>query len=618
MKFAFSPIKQSQKTFFWIFLILALILTAHGLKSHYLGLVLIPFLKAFLLAVVVLIYGILFQIGFKQRNILLETCFATGMVVTTAFFFTLGFLQQLTPFWFYLFGIGSIPAGIFLYLRHLDTIKNCFSFNKSGSIGIFLIFLFPLFYAALPPSFYDGLVYHLGIPNLYIQAAGFCPTPQFMFANTSIYYELSLLPAVFAGDMVPRFFHLIVGMVLFLAIFNFASDFLQVRKQWILTLLIITMPMTSLLLTTVKNDLVGALFILLGIRFIMNQKFVAAAVFWGFAIGVKYFIGLPLLVFLGIYTLREKKIPIKKYIYFSLILLLILIPLLSKNLIYVGNPVYPFLSSIFPSEYWDESRTQILQKNVGEVCKTFKDYLLLPYTISTKEYGSGGRVGLQFLIFLPFLFLVKNKKNLWLLFFAMVVIYLGCGLVKSVRFMFLAFLILSMFVALVYEKKKNFSIKILMFIIMFLNITQSIAVLNFLYSPGILYRQNRSLEQYKTYTSPVYAAIDYINRTTPEKSLIMIVGESTNYFLKRPYQVSSAVDFSILRPYLQKATTFPEWKRSLQDQKIDYLLLNLPEFMRNNKKYNRLSEPLQQKALDYFKQLTPIFNQKGVFIFPIN
>ena len=95
----------------------------------------------------------------------------------------------------------------------------------------YAVFLVPLAYAALPPTFYDSLVYHLGIPNLYLQSGGFIPTPQFVYANTFIYYEISLIPAVFLGDMVPRLFHFLLGTLFVLAVADEAVEHWGVKSK---------------------------------------------------------------------------------------------------------------------------------------------------------------------------------------------------------------------------------------------------------------------------------------------------------------------------------------------------------------------------------------------------
>lgn len=675
--------KKLQRIIYLILTAFALLILFNSLAVHYTGYILLPLIKTLLLTIICVIYGAFFQICFKHKQISLETSFSLGLIATTCYFFILGFLQQVTIFWFSIYIFMAVPAGIFLFLnkgaaapgeeepgsvkgggnekkitfikklsrgmnRTFFELKSSFELPGKKASYAYLLFLFPLFYAVLPSSFFDTLVYHLGIPNLYIQNGGFCAAPQFLYANTSIYYEISLIPAVFMGNLVPRFFHLFMGMVLIIAVINFARDFMGVSKSRLLLVLIITIPMSAFLLTTVKNDLAGALFILSGIRGLLEKRFPRAGLFWGFAVGIKYFNALPVLIFLVLFLIDQRKFPLKQYFYFSLTFLAVLLPLLGKNLIYSGNPVFPFFNSFFPADYWDESRARMMARDVGRICRSWRDFIRLPYDLSFKEFGSGGRVGVQFLVFLPFWILggsatpatkplrgstrkgerVKgvappahrdtgSEKNLLLFLFSIIAIFAGSGLTGSIRFLYLPFLILSALVVRVYEKKNRGIMKVLMIFILLLNSASSIALLNYLYNPHLLYTQNLNRDEYIALTFPAYPAVKYLNLHTPKNSKVLIVGETRNYYLHRPYKVSSAIDYSILKPYLEKADNLIEWFVRLRADGIDYMLVNLPEFKRLHSQYKRLSDSRQQKALAFFAKLAPVFQHKGVYVFQV-
>ena len=296
--------------------------------------------------------------------------------------------------------------------------------------------------------------------------------------------------------------------------------------------------------------------------------------------------------------------------------MIMLIPLLAKNFIYANNPVFPFLYTWFPAEFWNGSRFQMMIQDVGKACKNWRDFLSLPYNLSFSELGSGGRVGIQFLVFLPFLILFK-KKNLLLLTFSFITIVVGCGFTGSIRFLFFAFLILCIYVVWVYEKKPDKPFKVLMTVIILINTLFSIILLNYLYKPSILYKENFSIDEYRTFYSPAYEAIKFINQKTPEKSLVLVIGETKNYHLKRPYRIASAIDYSILKPSLKNTKNLDEWMAYLLDKHITYMLVNLPEFYRLNSQYKRLSDSDQKKAIFYLKQLKPVFYKNGVYVFQV-
>jgi hypothetical protein len=142
-------------------------------------------------------------------------------------------------------------------------------------------------------------------------------------------------------------------------------------------------------------------------------------------------------------------------------------------------------------------------------------------------------------------------------------------------------------------------------------------LLNYLNKPSIVYKENFNIEEYKTFYSPGYEAIKFINQKTPENSLVLVIGETKNYYLKRPYRIASAIDYSILKPLLKNTANLEEWISKLINKRIDYLLVNLPEFYRINNQYKRLSDSDQKKALSYLKQLKPGFFKNGVYVFQL-
>ena len=73
-------------------------------------------------------------------------------------------------------------------------------------------------------------------------------------------------------------------------------------KAHIITLIIIvSLPLSLFLITTVKADLISAMFIFLGIKKYYDNRFMLSALFWGFAVGVKALSGIGLIIFIVLY-----------------------------------------------------------------------------------------------------------------------------------------------------------------------------------------------------------------------------------------------------------------------------------------------------------------------------
>lgn len=611
------------KTLTYVFIGAAVLFTLNAIIPKYPGQVILPLLKALLLVFAVYVYGFFFMSLFKPGKDTIEVpiAFAVGLIFTCFFFYLVSFFRVLVPGVIAAFYIIPVILLIFIIKNHKQVfIERVQSFFQRSPLE-YLPFLLPFIYAALPSSFYDTLVYHLGIPNLYLQHSGFIETPQFLFANTSIYYEISLIPAVFAGDLVPRLFHFFIGVIFLFSAADFAVQVFKIKKRHILLLLFLSMPMTVFLLSTVKNDLLSAFFIFLGVRFLLENRFGLSALFWGFAIGIKYTNAVPMIIFLVIFFIREKRFPLKKIGVLVLIIAAVVLPILVKNYIFAKNPFFPFFSQYFKSEYWDTSRYAIMKADIGKMFYSLTDAIKFPYTISYGQLGFGGAVGAQFLIFLPFLLIVRErlKKNWYLLLFAVLTLYAGGFFTGSLRFMYIVFVFLSLYLAVVYESVGQKIVKYLFFIVISLNFITALASQEQMYRSYQLFFHKLDVEEYKAFIFPTYPGIAYVNRHAEPGSRVMLVGETRNYYLKRPYLLASSMDYSILKKYLQQSENEEEFLRTLRNDKIDYIILNLGEFNRLQHHYHRLDEYQWNKITWYLRDLQSkmVFQQKRIFVFKL-
>ena len=604
----------------------ALIFLFYAFAPTYPGQVFLPVIEALLLVIGIFIYGFFFLRLFKREEqsqtqpIDLPTAFAVGLIWTTFFFFLVAFLQLLVAPIIFLYYV--LPVFLLLYLLRTQraALSQTIVLFFKRSPWTYPVFFLPFIYALLPATFYDTLVYHLGIPNLYLQQGGFMPTAQFLFANTSIYYEISLIPAVFAGELVPSLFHFCIGVIFILAATDFAVEYFQIKKPHLFILMAVSMPMSVFLLSTVKNDLLSALFILLGIRYLLHHRFALAALFWGFAIGIKYFNIVPLIIFLVVFFIKKRPFPLKKLAFFGVICAALVVPLAIKNYIYAGNPFFPFLGHLFPNPYWDASRYGAMASDVGKMFHTFKQVLEFPYTFSFHHSGFGGMVGAQFLIFLPFLLLVKERlvQKWQFLLFAMLTIYISGNFTGSVRFLYLIFILLAMYLAVVYETINSNTVKALFFLVIAFNIVTSLALQEQMCRSSRLLSGAMDVEEYKASMFPTYPAIAYVNQQ-PRKGNVLLVGEARNYYLNQPYFVSSGLDYSILKKYLVSSATMAEFIRLLHEDHIGYIIFNLSEFNRLQKGYNILAEPELRRMGEYFKSMQSdiVFQHQSSFVFQV-
>lgn len=535
---------------------------------------------------------------------------ALGLMAATAYFYLLGFFKILTPPAVWLFLGASLAVFVERFFGRQGGQESREDLRRffSRPLGEYAVFLLPLAYAALPPSFYDTLVYHLGIPNLYLQNGGFIPTPQFVYANTFIYYEISLIPAVFLGDLVPRLFHFLFGAFFILAVADAAVDQWGVKSKVNLILALVSLPLTLFLLVTCKNDLVGAMFIFLAIARFRRGDWRLSAVFWGFAVGVKYFNLLALAVFLLLVFRPWKAADLKKAALVILIVFLAVTPLLLKNYLLNGNPFSPFLAHVFPSSSWDSGRFAYLQADVGRMVSSLRQIIRLPYELSFAEKGSGGIVGPLFIIFLPFLLLVPGVKKKWLAF-SLIVLLATPFLSASLRFAYVVFVILTIYCLVALEASARRLLPLVFYAVLAVNFLLGAALLERIYSSHLLWSGKLSPEAYRADLFPSYSLFAHINGSTPPAARILVAGEARTFYLKRPCQVSSALDHGILKKYLLHARAAKEFTAAMQRDGFSYLAINFFELQRLQRAYANYSPAEWEKLLEFFRVLEPVFRQ---------
>ena len=594
----------------------AVVFTLNLLFFNYSQFVILPLLGAlFLLAALIgLGDGLAALFKIPAAGILEKA--ALGLMAAAAYFYLACFFRILNPWTILAFFAASLAVSGLRFLSGQGMLERRAELKIffARPLSEYAVFLVPLVYAALPPSFYDSLVYHLGIPNLYLQSGGFVATPQFVFANTFIYYEISLIPAVFLGDLVPRLFNFFLGALFVLTVADEAVEHWGVKKKLSLILAIVSLPMTLFLLATCKNDLAGAMFIFLALQRFRRGDWKLSAAFWGFAVGVKYFNLLPLALFVLVAFKPWKKVDLRKLALTALVVILAVSPLLVKNYRFTGNPFFPFLHGVFPSDYWDGDRFRLLQDDVGVMVRAPGDMLRLPYDLSFFNHGYGGLVGPLFLVFLPFLLLGPVRDKKWLLW-VLLILTAAPFFTASLRFAYIVFVVLAIFATRAYELAGGKFLKGIFYLLIALNFVMGFAMLEKFYQAHSLLGGTYSPEEYREHFFPAYPAFAYLNRQTPAGAKILIAGEARNFYLKRPYQLSSALDYCILKKYLQAGRDAAGFVAAIRKDGFAYLLVNFSELERLQEQYRILTAAEKEKLLFFLGTMTPVFRQGALCVY---
>lgn len=386
-------------------------------------------------------------VGLLILNILKPTFSSTGERLFIAFglgagttgysIFALASLQLLSPLPLYLL-LALLVAASFFGWRNSEVVNairsTCLphSFVEKSALAFLIIILGVAFVLALAPETgKDALTYHLAVPKLYLKHHGFYFIEGNIFSNLPFHTEMLFLTGLFLnGDIFAKVVAFAAFPVILLGIRQFAMHRMGNNYLPYLSMLVFaTVPSVFMLSTTAYIDLYVALYAVGAVFAFFNWQerrektwLFLFGFFTGTAMSSKYSaLFLPFLGVLGIlWTHRqsdEAKSALQNLFIYLLFSAILGSQFYTKNLILTGNPLYPFMYTIFDGRSLDPEFARLfagLYRYMG-MGREFIDYLLLPLNVSLLAKMNSSRfdgvIGPLFLLVLPFLAGIKNKGN---------------------------------------------------------------------------------------------------------------------------------------------------------------------------------------------------------------
>jgi len=336
-----------------------------------------------------------------------------------------------------------VAPDLWQFLRQLRAWRPTNLPNRLTTLYLSAIGVFALLLALLPPTDWDGLFYHLTGPKIYLQAGrivGDFDVPHFNFP--SLMEMLFVWAMLLRGDIAAKLLHTGFGLLLAGLVYIVARRLLGQKVAWPAVLILASMPMLGTLSTWAYNDLALAFYQLASLYAVINYQLsitneqnsgiqnpkskiqnrnwlILSGLFAGLAMGLKYtsFIT-PLVVVLLIvwfgFQQRQAKETLLNLTIFSLVALLIALPWYLKNWAFTGNPVYPFLSSVFGGQYWDTFRADWYASAGTGIGWRPGTLLALPWLLTLGVGDANfwdGRTGPLLLLFLPLVIWVSFSRR---------------------------------------------------------------------------------------------------------------------------------------------------------------------------------------------------------------
>jgi hypothetical protein len=283
-------------------------------------------------------------------------------------------------------------------------------------IALSLILMMTLGQALSPPTDPDGLIYHLLAPKLFLEAGHYYAISDFVFANyPSTMESIFVVGLAFGSDTYAKLLHLLTATSLVIAMYVLGRRFLRKGANWRGVLILVGMPIVPIWAGLAYIDMGWALFEFLALYAMLiweSQRqrnfLVLSGVMMGLAMGAKYSAlgGSVAFALWLLWILRREgwKTLFSFCALFLGVAILVGSPWYIKNWILLGDPLYPYLSSVWA--------------NLLDSYESFglANYLILPWLLFVdRERFVGAYGSIEFpSIFFPLVLLypfVRRSKS---------------------------------------------------------------------------------------------------------------------------------------------------------------------------------------------------------------
>lgn len=433
--------------------------------------------------------------------------------------------------------------------------------------------------ALLPPTAWDTQTYHLVIPKVALEQGRISAPPDIVyFSFPSLGEMLFLAGMLLKGDVVAQFLHFGFLVLTLGVTFALAWREFNARVAWLACAILVAVPSFLLVATWAYVDVMLA-FYAFGSFYILRvacergdvRWFALAGAFAGLAMGIKYtavIVPIALLVVCPSSFVFRRPSFVLRLLSF---VILFASPWYLRNLIFTGNPFYPFL---FGGKYWDAFRAEWFSRFGTGLLNNPLQLVLAPWHATI--YGVEGALGFEatmgplLLMLIPLLVLgvrhskfeVQSLRNtqhvIRDLFFFSTILYLfwllgvaQSKLLMQTRLLFPAFPAFALLAAIAYERLSVFDLPqfslqrfVRLVVLLVLGLTALGYTIGLASSGTLEYLVGvESRAAYLARNLGEYGAvIRFINTQLPRDARVLFLWEPRIYYAERAAQPDSILD----------------------------------------------------------------------------
>ncbi len=580
-----------------------------------------------------------------------------GWIVLSYLMFVLALLQLLNSwiiaavlvilfFFCFRFNLQKVKS-FSLHLRMLQEKVSIIS--REQWIYISLIGL-SIFYALssslMPPTQSDGLRYHLTVPKLYLEHGGFYLLPNIAFSNFPFLIEyLYMIPLAFGSISGPKLIHFCYFLFTLSLVYRLGKSVGNEQIGILSVLIVSTTPFVPIFASWSFIEFGLTCYIVLAFVFSMDYFYTIrdrewkpvskTAVLTGMAVGAAIsckYTALALLPFFGCVGLwggmnqMGAKVGerVKGMILILALAIVVSSPWFIRNALLLGNPVYPFAGSIFPTPYWSKFNAEFfayhagMKGNLNAVrqapgAEKIVDFFTLPLRVTlfpgdrrenetfgswplgelnvhqasltwlppNEDYGSWP-IGIIWLTFLPLIFLHRRWNNQMILHivFAAFLFLLWAYTYRDTRFLLPSLAIVAPLYGKTIEEILHLRLcsRILfLFMILYgLSATTGLLFLPTKYEPWWVISGKVSVQEYLENVTDFEhypnQAFRFLRENTNRDDLVLLHGIEQPFYCPNRYVGADWFNTDPLIAWSWECTTVEDLYRRLRKENIQYVI----------------------------------------------
>ncbi len=464
-----------------------------------------------------------------------------------------------------------------------------------------------LFCAFVPETFYDALVYHLALPELYWIRHGFVATPHNVYSGipmlTEMLYGLAL---PLGGERLAHLINWSLGLGTAWMLMCLGRRQGSARAGLLAALLFYSTPLVGILSWKASVELNWTFYQLLAVyaaivgleeSSVNPRKWWLMGITLGFAMSTKY-TAWPLALVLAALVTRQLHVKGESFpaiarqsaapALFAIGIVLIW-PL--RNQIYYGNPIFPFYQeAIAPHGPHADWKSLMLDAHSRNLPTTFGNwngawrFILHPWTELTLGRSDVDMLGPVLILGLPLLVVARFLSNgTRTIFLATLSLWAVWGLTTDMaRFFLPVFALVVLLYALSFEmllpKPAKTLAYALLSIVLLDNFLMTANWFQLYEAEGVVTGKepvaNYLGRVHPSYGQTHYAAAEFIRTTLPSDARVLVLGDGRGFGIGRDFVASTRFSENPLVGYLRESKTPEEVREKLLKNGFTHILFN--------------------------------------------